>query len=32
MKLAILGTENSHAFAFAKFINTDPDFSDLEET
>ena len=30
MKLAILGTENSHAFAFAKFINTDPDFSDLE--
>ncbi len=30
MKLAILGTENSHAFAFAKFINTDPDFSDME--
>ena len=30
MKVAILGTENSHAFAFAKFINTDPDFSDME--
>ncbi len=30
MKLAILGTENSHAFAFAKFINTDPDFADME--
>ena len=30
MKLAILGTETSHAFAFAKFINTDPDFSDME--
>ena len=30
MKLAILGTENSHAFAFAKFIHDDPDFSDLE--
>ena len=30
MKLAILGTENSHAFAFAKFIHTDPDFADME--
>ena len=30
MRLAILGTENSHAFAFAKFIRTDPDFADME--
>lgn len=30
MKIAILGTENSHADAFAKLIKTDPDFADLE--
>lgn len=30
MKIAILGTENSHALAFARFIKNDPDFSDIE--
>lgn len=30
MRIALLGTENSHALAFAKCIQTDPDFSDLE--
>ncbi|MBR4236601.1 MAG: Gfo/Idh/MocA family oxidoreductase [Clostridia bacterium] len=30
MKAAILGTENSHAFAFAKYIKEDPVFSDIE--
>lgn len=30
MKIAILGTENSHADAFAKLIRNDPDFADIE--
>lgn len=30
MKVAILGTENSHALAFARLIKNDPDFSDIE--
>lgn len=30
MKIAILGTENSHAYAFAKLIKENPKFADLE--
>ena len=30
MKVAILGTENSHAMAFAKLIKNDPDFACME--
>lgn len=30
MKIAILGTENSHALSFARFIKNDPDFADME--
>lgn len=30
MKIAILGTENSHALAFAKIIASDPAYSDVE--
>lgn len=30
MKIAILGTENSHAYAFAKLIKTDAAYSDIE--
>ena len=30
MKIAILGTENSHAYAFAKQIKENPDFADVE--
>lgn len=30
MKIAILGTENSHAQTFARLIKTDPDYSDIE--
>lgn len=30
MKIAILGTENSHAMAFAKLIKNDPDFAGME--
>ncbi len=30
MKIAILGTENSHAYAFANLLHNDPDYRDVE--
>jgi len=30
MKIAILGTENSHAYAFASLIKNDPKYADIE--
>ncbi len=30
MKLAILGTENSHAYAFAKLLHDDPKYADIQ--
>ena len=30
MKIAILGTENSHCMAFAKLIKNDPEYADIE--
>lgn len=32
MKLAILGTENSHAMGFTQLLKNDPDFADVELT